>query len=97
MVLLRVESFLLRDTSSAHPGQPLQHFCDRFGLAASSASTSARKCACLTSRQASVLVSSSHSDFCPPERRNYRAIDAFWSLVGVPSQLQKRGSDCDDA
>ena len=30
-----------------------------------------------------------------PLRVAFMGIDAFWSLFGVLSQLQKRGSDCD--
>jgi len=29
-----------------------------------------------------------------PQSAAFIDIDAFWSSVGVPSQLQKRGSDC---
>ena len=94
MVLCHVVSFLCRDASAARSGQPPRHLCDRCEAAASLASTSARKCACLASRQASVLDSRPHRLILAPRASQLSCIDEFWSLLVALSQLQKRGSDC---
>ena len=54
--------------------------------------TTARECA-LRSEQKVVRASEQKEQAL---RVAFMGIDAFWSSVGVLSQLQKRGSDCDD-
>ena len=85
-------SFLRRHTSSARAGQPPQHFSYRCGFVASLASTSTRKMRSFGVDGKPSVRGLNHSD-----RRTDAAfirIDAFWSLLGALSQLQKRGSDC---